>query len=296
MKVPFLTTEGHIALFIIIKTKKNPSPNFTIPKLKHFYYLSVMKLYILLFTLITLGLSSCTDEPIPDTRDPDPFPINMDITAPDGLNINANVYDIDKDAPVIVLCHQAQYNKHEYDGIGERLNALGFNCIAIDQRSGGPITNKQNWTNIRARQQGLGVDYLDAEQDIIAAVNFAAQVYKGKLILWGSSYSSTLALYVGMANDNVDAVVSFSPCDYFTSKKPSLAETLPSLKKAMFVTSSKREVEELTTLLSGMTLSQNQVHFVPDSSGYHGSKALWKGQPDGEEYWEAVTAFLETVK
>lgn len=255
-----------------------------------------MKFYILLIALITLALSSCTDEPIPETRAPDPFPINIDIPAPDRLNINANVYDIDKDAPVIVLCHQARFNKHEYDGIGERLNALGFNCIAIDQRSGGPITNKQNWTNTRARQQGLNVDYLDAEQDIIAAVNFAAEVYNGKLILWGSSYSSTLALYVGLANDNVDAVVSFSPGDYFTPEKPSLAEMLPSFKKPLFVTSSKREVEELTSLLTGMTLGENQIHFIPNSAGYHGSKALWKGQPDGEEYWKAVEVFLENVK
>lgn len=255
-----------------------------------------MKIYTALFALLTLALTSCSEEPVSDIRDADPFPVNMDISAPDGLNINANVYDIDKDAPVIVLCHQARFNKHEYDGIGERLNTLGFNCIAIDQRSGGPITDKQNWTNIRARQQGLGVDYLDAEQDIMAAVDFAAQVYKGKLILWGSSYSSTLALYVGMANDNVDAVVSFSPGDYFAPERASLAEMLPNFKKPMFVTSSQREVEALTALLEGMTLGEDQIQFVPDSSGYHGSKALWKGQPDGEEYWEAVEAFLEKVK
>jgi pimeloyl-ACP methyl ester carboxylesterase len=255
-----------------------------------------MKIYTALFVLLTLVFTSCTEEPVPETRDPDPFPVNMAIPAPDGLNINANVYDIDKDAPVIVLCHQARFNKHEYDGIGERLNTLGFNCIAIDQRSGGPITDKQNWTNIRARQQGLDVDYLDAEQDIVAAVEYAAELYKGKLILWGSSYSSTLALYVGMANDNVDAVVSFSPGDYFAPERQSLAEMLPNFKKPMFVTSSKREVEDLTALLARMTLGENQVHFAPDSSGYHGSKALWQGQPDGEEYWEAVEGFLENVK
>ena len=255
-----------------------------------------MKIYTSLFALLILVFNSCTEELVQETRDADPFPINMDIPALDGLNINANIYDIDKDAPVIVLCHQASFNKHEYDGIGERLNDLGFNCIAIDQRSGGPITDKQNWTNIRALQQGLGVDYLDAEQDITAAVDFAAEVYKGTLILWGSSYSSTLALYIGMANDNVDAVVSFSPGDYFALERQSLAEMLPNFKKPMFVTSSKREVKDLTALLAGMTLGKNQVHFAPDSSGYHGSKALWKGQQDGEEYWEAVEGFLENVK
>ena len=254
-----------------------------------------MKIYIALLALVTLVLTSCEDE-LPDTSEPAPFPVNIDIPAPDGLNINANVYDLDTDAPVIVLCHQARFNKHEYDGIGERLNELGFNCIAIDQRSGGPIANKQNWTNVRARQQGLEVEFLDAEQDIIAAVDFAEKMYKGKLILWGSSYSSSLALYIAMDNDKVDAVVSFSPGDYYTPIKKSLIEKLPSLKKPMFVTSSKRESEDLTALLSEMTLTDDQVQFVPEFSGYHGSKALWVGQPDGEEYWKAIEAFLEKIK
>ncbi|MDC0099792.1 hypothetical protein OAI90_05850 [Crocinitomicaceae bacterium] len=190
-----------------------------------------MKIYTSLFALLILVFNSCTEGLVQETRDADPFPINMDIPAPDGLNINANIYDVDKDAPVIVLCHQASFNKHEYGGIIERLNDLGFSCIAIDQRSGGPITNKQNWTNIRARQQGLDIDYLDAEQDLVAAVEFATGLYKGKLILWGSSYSSTLALYDGMANDNVDAVVSFSPGDYFALERQSLAQMLPNFKK-----------------------------------------------------------------
>ena len=190
-----------------------------------------MKIYTSLFALLILVFNSCTEGLVQETRDADPFPINMDIPATDGLNINANIYDVDKDAPVIVLCHQASFNKHEYGGIIERLNDLGFSCIAIDQRSGGPITNKQNWTNIRARQQGLDIDYLDAEQDLVAAVEFATGLYKGKLILWGSSYSSTLALYDGMANNNVDAVVSFSPGDYFALERQSLAEMLPNFKK-----------------------------------------------------------------
>ncbi len=190
-----------------------------------------MKIYTSLFALLILVFNSCTEGLVQETRDADPFPFNMDIPAPDGLNINANIYDVDKDAPVIVLCHQASFNKHEYGGIIERLNDLGFSCIAIDQRSGGPITNKQSWTNIRARQQGLDIDYLDAEQDLVAAVEFATGLYKGKLILWGSSYSSTLALYDGMANNNVDAVVSFSPGDYFALERQSLAEMLPNFKK-----------------------------------------------------------------
>ncbi|NRA11342.1 MAG: hypothetical protein HRT57_05230, partial [Crocinitomicaceae bacterium] len=97
-------------------------------------------------------------------------------------------------------------------------------------------------------------------------------------------------------NDNVDAVVSFSPGDYFSDEKDPLVEILPKFKKPMFVTSSKREVEDLTALLSGMTLTKDQIQFIPEFEGYHGSKALWKGQPNGDEYWNAIEAFLKKVK
>lgn len=253
------------------------------------------KIYSLLI-LSAFALISCETEAPTPQADPAPYPPSIEILSLDGLNISANVYERSKDDPVIVLCHQARFNKHEYAGIAERLNDLGFTCIAIDQRSGGPIANKQNWTNIRARERGLPVDYLDAQQDITAAVNYANKTYGKKVILWGSSYSSTLVLYEALKNDKVSSVISFSPGNYFSPELGSLIEMLPSLKKPMFVTSSKREVEEVSELFTEMTMAENQIQFVPDSSGFHGSRALWKGQPDGEEYWTAVEAFLEKLK
>jgi len=252
------------------------------------------KLYPLI-ALLAFTLLSCESEEESTLKDPAPYPPTIDIPSLDGLNISANVYEVDKDAPVIVLCHQARFNKYEYAGIAERLNDLGFNCIAIDQRSGGPIATKQNWTNVRAREQGKPVDYLDAEQDIRAAVIYASKTYNKKVILWGSSYSSTLVLYVAQDNKNVSSVISFSPGDYFSPEKGSLIEQLPSFNKPMFITSSLREAEEVSKLVAGMTMTEDQVLFTPTSDGYHGSRALWKGQPDGEEYWEAIETFLKKI-
>lgn len=258
-----------------------------------------MKQFLPIIALFALFLTSCDSE-VPDMAPQDadaaPFPMNTDIASMDGLKINASVYEIGADAPVILLCHQARYNKHEYDGIAEKLNELGFNCIAIDQRSGGPLVEFQNWTNRRAIDKDLPVDYLDAEQDIVAAVNYASTMYKKKVILWGSSYSSTLALYVAMENDDVSAVISFSPGNYFSAERGDLTEMLSDFKKPMFVTSSQREIEDLNKLVANMEMTDKQTQFVPNSEGYHGSKALWEGQPDGEEYWKAITAFLESLK
>ncbi len=211
----------------------------------------------------------------------------------DGLQITANLYETTVEAArPIVLCHQARFNKFEYAGVAEELNKLGFHCLAIDQRSGGPIGNMPNGTNLAAQEKGLGTDYLDAIGDIHAAVEYMSGKYNQPVILWGSSYSSTLVLYEATKNENVSAVVSFSPGDYFADSLGSLVPLLAVCPKPMFLTSGSWEVEGVSQLIAGKALSANQVQFVPKGDGYHGSMALWPGQEGGEEYWEAITSWL----
>jgi dienelactone hydrolase len=229
----------------------------------------------------TNEISSATEQEM-DSSKQLPYPEVITFPSLDGLEITGNLYEIGEDKPVIVLCHQARYNKAEYHGIAERLNELGFNCLAIDQRSGGPIAEYQNETNLMAVTKNKGVDFLDAEQDIIAAVDFASDKFDQSVILWGSSYSSTLVLYVAAENKNVRAVVSFSPGDYFQPEKESLINILPDFEKPMFVTSSQREAEELTAMVEAIGLNENQQQFVPNGSGHHGSRALWINQEEAK--------------
>lgn len=215
--------------------------------------------------------------------------------APDGVTIHANEYKIDDSSPIIVLCHQARFNKFEYDGIAEELNAQGYNCVAIDQRSGGPIASAQNETNLSAKENEAGVDYLDAIQDITAAVNYCSEKYNQKVILWGSSYSSSLVLWEGMKNDNVLATVSFSPGDYFP-EIGSLTDSISNYTKPFFITSSKAEIHGTEAVLAKVEFGANQVHFKPEGNGHHGSRALWINQDGGEEYWDAILNFLNSLK
>ncbi len=259
-----------------------------------------------LFAIIALGITfSCSqnNEPKVSTIEKTEIlqkeisiPEKISFPSGDGLPITANLYHKDDKAPVIVLCHQARFNKFEYTGIAKSLWEKGFNCLAIDQRSGGGIVEEFNETNLEALKQKKPVDFLDAEQDVIAAVNFASKKYGKKIILWGSSYSSVLALYTAIANDSVKAVISFSPGDYFVKEKGSLAALLQNFTKPMFVTSSKEEAKELTQMLSKMKMNEKQTQFIPDSAGFHGSRALWKTSENNEEYWKAINAFLEKVK
>lgn len=214
----------------------------------------------------------------------------------DSVLISANIYEIDNDSPVILLCHQASFNKFEYDGIAQKLNERGFNCIAIDQRSGGPISSMPNETAISAFENGKPMGYLDAEKDIIAAINFVHNKYNKSIILWGSSYSSTLALYIAIENEMVSSVISFSPGNYFAGIKGSLTEKLHDFNKPMFITSAKQEAPAVKEMLKDVVLKNNQFHFVPEGDGYHGSRALWAHQIGGEEYWLAIDKFLNFLK
>lgn len=217
----------------------------------------------------------------------------------DSLLIDANYYHVNNTAPSILLCHQARWNKYEYDSIAVVLKHKGYNCLATDQRSGGimNIDNIQpvNATHRRAVTSNLPTDYLDAEQDIIAAIDYLYEKTKKPIILWGSSYSSTLALYNGLNNDKVAAVISFSPGNYFSAQKGSLIPLLETSTKPFFITSSQAEAEGVQSLLNNKKTSTQQVQFIPKADGHHGSRALWASKAGNQEYWAAIISFLESL-
>lgn len=254
--------------------------------------------------LVAFGLLLVSCNPTNKKSEKEISEANVQIDSPklveflslDSLPISASLYQIDQSSPFILLCHQAQFNKFEYAGIAERLNEMGFNCLAIDQRSGGPIGDNQNETYLKAIKSGKPIEYLDAEIDIVAAINYLTENYTSKVILWGSSYSSTLALYLAVEDDRVKAVISFSPGDYFADIKGSLVDKLQNFSRPMFLTSSKREAPAVTALLQKHELLENQVQFIPEGVGHHGSRALWANQQGGEEYWKAIADFLNQIK
>jgi len=214
----------------------------------------------------------------------------------DSLLITANLYEVDPSKPIMVLCHQANFCKYEYSGIAERFNELGFNCLAVDLRSGGPIADQPNETWLRAFEQGKPYDYLDAEQDIIAAINYAFEKYQQKVIIMGSSYSSTLCVYQGLENDKVKAVISFSPGNYFAVERGDLIEPLIKFEKPFFFTAARHEMPYVRELVLGRKRNAHQIVFSPEGAGWHGARALWPTQEGSEEYWMALEDFLEDLK
>jgi len=222
-------------------------------------------------------------------------PTKVEFSSLDGLVINGSLYEIGKNNPIILLMHQAGYNRIEYADIAPKLNELGYNCLAVDLRSGVTFAGKSNNTNTRAIEKGLQPEMINAQQDVAAAIAYLNKKYNQKVIVWGSSFSSSLALLEGVNNDKVKGIISFSPGDYFGNAAPSLATVFSEIKKPFLITSSKQEAQTLKALIGNSKLKTNQQQFIPTSNGFHGSRALWEGQEGADEYWSAIKEFLTKI-
>ncbi len=213
----------------------------------------------------------------------------------DGLQITADLYEGANNETFILLFHQAGWSRGEYKEIAPKLNTLGFTCLAVDQRSGGEVNNITNLTNKKAKETGKETAFIDAFQDIEATVSYIQNTYKPKkIIIWGSSYSSSLVLkYAGDYPDNVAAVLSFSPGEYF-GKDNFIKNSASKIKVPVFITSAKSEKGNWITIYDVIPTT-TKVSYLPKTKGNHGSRALWNKFNDNEGYWLAVKKFLKNI-
>lgn len=281
-----------------------PSPEYTISQWE---FGIVNQIIFRLYDMLTLnpfhsiGLAALLLAMPHVAHSQEPSFTTIEFPSLDGLLITADLYRAHDDptTPFIVLCHQAGWSRGEYREIAPRLNQMGFNCMAIDQRSGGKVNGVDNETARRAKKEGKSTAFPDAEQDIIAALKYARDQNKGKIILWGSSYSAALSLRIaGEHPDLVDAVLAFAPGEYFTRfGKPDdwIAQSAQKIEVPVFITSAKDEYPRWKSIYEAIP-SRQKVKFVPSTPGNHGSRALWKKFDDSDDYWNAVTPFLESLK
>lgn len=254
-----------------------------------------MKLiYSLLLSTLLIGIYSCKKDDVTITVCSQPttdeaFVEKIEFPSGDSLMITANHYYVNRAKPIIVLCHQAGWSRGEYNDIAGILNTVGFNCLAIDQRSGGSIKGVVNETYARALAAGKATSYNDAKQDIIAAISWAKNYYSKNVILWGSSYSAAHSLVIANENTDVEQVLVFSPGEFLAGINVEASAT--GLNKPAFLTSSKSEAPGVTDFYNVIT-SADKVQFIPSGNGRHGSSALWSSESDNAEYWLAVQEFL----
>ncbi len=216
----------------------------------------------------------------------------------DSVEIIGDLYiTSEKEQPFVILFHQATSSRGEYNEIAPVLNTLGLNCLAVDLRSGYSINGVLNETGKNAKKAKMPYRFIDTIQDIESAISYVKANYNySKLILWGSSYSASLVLKIASYKD-VDAVLSFSPGEYFKNEgKPHdfITKTVHQIKCPVFITSKKNEKDSWWPLYQ--KIESKKHYFIPDDIGHHGSIALWSTKDGNQKYWEAVKDFLKSIE
>ncbi len=218
----------------------------------------------------------------------------------DSLMITADLYtNAPEDAPFILLFHRAHWSRGEYREIAPKLNKMGFNCIAIDQRSGKEVNGVKNETAALAAKLNLGTAYIDALPDLQATLDYIVNNYKPKkIIIWGSSYSSSLAFVLAAQNiKKVDGLLAFAPGEYFKNQGRTDHYIQDQAKKVtcpVFITSAKSEGSRWQAIFNAVP-AKIKASFLPKTEGIHGSEALWEKTAEHKEYWQAVKEFMEKL-
>lgn len=217
----------------------------------------------------------------------------------DSLTVTADVYrgTAGADGPTILLFHQGGGSaRGEYRNITPRLLREGYNVVAVDHRGGGDRFGAPNRANV---PDSVTFSYCDVLPEIDATVNLArAQGLGGPMVLWGSSYSATLALQVGARRSaDVRAVVAFSPASGPPMRGCEAQPYMGWLARAGVAALVLRPRAELgdtgrVARLEAMRREGAVVHIA--EKGVHGSSML-DAERTGtgtEAEWNTVLAFL----
>lgn len=210
----------------------------------------------------------------------------------DGVTVHGLYHQAAQPKALILLFHQAGSGKGEYAEIAPRLAAAGYSVLAIDQRAGGGLFGK----NETAAGLGRDAGYLDALPDLQAALDWAADK-QVPVVLWGSSYSSSLAFALAAANPGkVRALLAFSPGEYFDDKAL-VGRAAATLKIPVYVTTSgtASEVAAAKPVVAAVPGPLLTVE-VP-RAGVHGSSTLIaaKNPAGAKANWLPVMAFLRRI-
>ncbi|MEN8157940.1 MAG: hypothetical protein ABFS10_13395 [Bacteroidota bacterium] len=215
-------------------------------------------------------------------------------TSPDGLQVTADEYIITKGNPYILLFHEQGSSRGEYLDIARRLCKMDYNCLAVDMRNGGNDHFVSNETVKRCRENRCYTGINEVERDMLSAIGYAHEQSGMPVILFGSGANGSLSLKVARENEQVRAVVAFSPGEYFLPDI-NVQDTLAGMKKPTFVSSSLSEIPYVTRLVSAIDEDYVTIFEPKLGEGTRGSGSLSINNPNQSEYWLALLLFFKEL-
>ena len=172
---------------------------------------------------------------------------------------------------------------------------MNFNCLAVDLRSGDRYNFTVNETVSRAREQGFSTSLYESIKDVRAAVEYIKKISSKPLILLGSSFSASLSLIAAKDDPNIQAIIAFSPGEFFLPEKEMRRE-LTSYPKPVFAGFAEEEAYYVMEMFS-QTSKESLSLFSPSyKSGKRTAEALLSSNESSDEYWLALIIFLRSLK
>lgn len=215
-------------------------------------------------------------------------------TSADGLEVTADEYVISSEHPYILLFHEQESSRGEFNTIARRLTKMDYNCLAVDLRNGGNNNNVSNITAKRCRESRCARTANDIELDMEAAIDYAFSQSNKPVVLFGSGANGSLSLKLAKDNDNIRAVVAFSPGEYFLPNI-NIQDTIANLKKPIFITSSLPEFPYVSQLASKVDEQFVELFEPKLGSGGRGTVSLTVENEHNSEYWFALLLFFKEL-
>lgn len=252
----------------------------------HSLYSPTKKGFLLVALIIMLSMDLMALDPIRR--------ITVTYTSADSLLLTADQYISSVDNPYIILLHEQNSSRGEYDNIARRLCKMDYNCLAVDLRNGGYANFISNETVKRCQESKCNTHYTDVEGDIIASISFIREQSPHPVVLMGSGINASLSLKLAKSENFVRAVVALSPGEYFLPEL-SIQDTISGLLKPVFIASSEAELPYMEELASGIEDDYKTVFQPQLGAGARGTASLEPEYADNSEYWLALLLFFKDL-
>lgn len=147
---------------------------------------------------------------------------DVDIQAPDGVNLKGTYFSPDRPGPAMLLLHQCNMDRHAWDGLAKDLAGAGFHVLAIDFRGFGDSGERSaDAAQRRAAQQKWPGDvdaafaYLLAQKGVdkarVAAGGASCGVTQSSDLAARHHEIKALMVLSGTASDAAKAYIASTP-------------------------------------------------------------------------------------